>query len=199
MTLRFVSPLLVALLGGGLLFQATDGFRAVTTEGARRLHVAENPYPVPDIRLQAMDETLIPLRPEAAETVLVEFIYTTCPTICQIAAIDFARIRDRLVEAGVEVRLLSVSFDPLYDDPRALRAYGGAHGADGRVWTVARPDPMDLEGLLDEFGVTVIPDEWVGYQHNAAIHIIDGTGRLVAIHDIDAVDTVVAEVLSLAQ
>ena len=196
MKLAVAFHVLAVLMGGGLLFTATDGFRAVTTEGARRIGVAENPTPVPDIVLESMDGEAVPLRPVRNEIVLVEFIYTTCPVVCQEAAIDFAAIRDRLGRAGAAARLLSISFDPLRDDPAALKDYGEAHGADGRFWTVARPDPAELDELLESFGVTVIPDEWLGYQHNAAIHVVDGAGRLVAIHDTDAVRDVVDRVLA---
>ena len=190
-----VLPVLAALMGGGLLFQATDGFRAVTTEGARRIDVAENPTLVPDIVLEGMDGKTVSLRPIRHETVLVEFIYTSCPVVCQEAAVDFARIKDSLAEAQANVRLISVSFDPVQDTPGAMSEYGAYHGADGTVWTVARPDRGDLDRLLNRFGITVIPDEWFGYQHNAAIHLVDGAGRLAAIYDTDAVKQVIDKVL----
>ncbi|WP_350333660.1 SCO family protein [Coralliovum pocilloporae] len=180
-------PAALALTGGGLFWQATDGLRAVTAEGARRIAIAEAPRSVPDVTLQAMDGHSIPLKPENGEIVLVEFIYTTCPDICQLAAIDFSTLRDRLEEQGLPVRMLSVSFDPERDTPDALRHYGEAHGADGRRWTVARPETRDLQALLSTFEVTVIPDEWGGFQHNAAILLIDRTGRFAALYDIDAV------------
>jgi len=194
MMARIVLPLLAVLLGGGLLFKATDGLRAVTMEGARRIAVAETQPAVPDVMLETMQGALVPLRSSGGETLLVEFVYTSCPVVCQLAASDFAEIRDRFSASGAKVRMISVSFDPQRDDPAAMAAYGEAHGADGRIWTVARPRPGDLNRLLDVFGVTVIPDEWLGFEHNAAIHVIDGTGRLVSIFDTDAVDAVVSAV-----
>lgn len=196
MTIRATLPMLAVLLGGGLLFLATDGFRAITTEGARRIGVAENPVPVPDLLLEDMNGRTVSITPVSGETVLVEFIYTSCPIVCQEAAIDFAEIRDRLIASGSRARLVSVSFDPEKDDTKAMSDYGAAHGADGGYWTVARPDASDLNRLLNTFGVTVIPDEWLGYQHNAAIHFIDGQGRLAGIFDTDAIGAVVERVVS---
>ena len=48
--------------------------------------------------------------------------------------------------------------------------------------------------MMKLFGVTVIPDEWGGFQHNAAIHVIDGDGRFSAVFDTDAVTAVVSHV-----
>ena len=81
-----------------------------------------------------------------------------------------------------------MSFDPERDDPEALSVYGEAHGADGAAWTVARPRSEDLPALLERFGVVVIPDNWGGYAHNAAIHLIDRKGRFARLFDIDAVE-----------
>jgi protein SCO1 len=38
--------------------------------------------------------------------------------------------------------------------------------------------------LLKAFGVTVIPDGAGGFVHNAALHVVDRQGRLIAIFDI---------------
>ncbi|WP_027256524.1 SCO family protein [Leisingera aquimarina] len=194
MLARVLPPVLAAVIGGGILWQATDGAQAFTSEAARRLDVARSPRPVPAVMLEDMTSRQVPLLPQAGEVVLVEFIYTVCGDICQIAAADFAEIRDRLQAQGVTARLISVSFDPERDTPEQMAIYGDAHEADGAKWTVARPEESDLDGLLKLFDVTVIPDEWGGYQHNAAIHVIDGSGRFSAVFDTDAVEAVAAHV-----
>ena len=127
---------------------------------------------------------------------LVEFIYATCPTICVDAGAAFAQMKQRLADAGLDNRsqLLSISFDPRRDDTATLRQYADAHGADGKAWTVAVPSAADLPGLLDRFGIVVIPDPLGGYQHNAAIHLVDGHGRLTNIFDIDDLDGVIAAI-----
>lgn len=185
---RLLAPGLVVLAGLAGLWGATDGFRALTEEGARRLEIASNPRAVPDLQLQDMTGARLRLADAETAIVLVEFIYTTCPTICQTAGEEFARLRDRVADAGLDgsVRLVSVSFDPDRDDPEAMRAYGALHGADGRIWTVARSARRDLDRLKKGFGLRVIPDEWGGYQHNAAIHVVSD-GRLVGLRDIDDV------------
>lgn len=192
MLVRFLPPVLAAVLGGGILWQATDGAQAFTSEAARRLDVMRAPRPVPNVMLEDMGGRLMPLLPQKGEVVLVEFIYTVCGDICQIAAADFADIRDQLRARGEKVRLISVSFDPARDTPEQMAIYGDAHEADGTIWTVARPELSALEDLLDLFDVVVIPDEWGGFQHNAAIHVISAEGKFSAVYDTDAVAAVLA-------
>lgn len=190
---------LALVLGGGGLYAATDGFRALTEESARRLHVAQQQPRLPGIELEDMNKRALRIGQEVTppqEITLVEFIYTTCPTICQTAGSDFARLRSALksAELGERVRLLSVSFDPSRDDPEQMRTYAGHHGADGAVWTVARPSVEKLPLMIASFGLRIIPDGWGGYQHNTAIHLVDRRGRLTGVFDTDDFDGVLEAV-----
>jgi len=82
--------------------------------------------------------------------------------------------------------LLSISFDPAHDDPASMKEYGEAYDADGNVWRIARvTDRMQLQSLLDAFGIIVIPDEFGGFEHNTALHLVGRDGRLMLISDID--------------
>jgi len=179
----FIPATIVACVGSFALWSATDGFGAFTAEAARRLHVEREKVEVPKFELTnfAGGPVLLP----DGKVALVEFIYTTCPTICQTAGDDFFRLRRRLQSAGLEkqVQMLSVSFDLARDDNESLASYAEYHGADGNTWTVARPRADALPSILRTFGVTVIRDELGGFQHNTAIHVLDRQGRLVAITD----------------
>jgi protein SCO1 len=179
--------LVIALLGSLALWQGTDGLRAFTTEGARRLSVLKQPRPVPDARLVDMRGQAMTLADEGGRAIIVEFIYTTCPTLCISLGESFAKLRNEIITAGLSdrTRLISISFDLARDGPEALRDYADAHGADGRLWITARPEnEQALQALLKVFGVTVIPDGAGGFVHNAALHVVDRQGRLEAIFDI---------------
>ena len=185
---RMVPAVIVAAMGLAVLWQATDGLAAFTTEAARRLKVEHHPVHIADVDLTDYSGRRITL-PDGKLT-LVEFIYTTCPTICQAAGDNFLQLRKRLQAASNadQIRMLSVSFDPIRDDNDQLAGYASLHGADGHIWTVARPRADAVPGLLKTFGITVIPDEFGGFQHNTAIHIVDRNGHLVAIVDTDDIE-----------
>ncbi len=189
----FLASLAVLIAGSVLFFKATDGLQALTAEGARRLAVQREAPMVSSFMLETMKGSAEPLPGAPGKAVMVEFIYTTCPTICQSAGGDMARLRDLVIAEGLgdRVRLFSVSFDPDVDDVSHLARYGELHHADGEVWTIARPTVNDLPALLKAFGVVVIkgdPDTFGGYEHNTAIHVISPTGQLSSIVDTDDFD-----------
>ncbi|MDH3658657.1 MAG: SCO family protein [Alphaproteobacteria bacterium] len=186
----FLLSAVIVVLGAIGLWQTTDGLRALTAESARRLEVATGKPALPALSLEDMAGRSLTLGRPGDKLTLAEFIYTSCPTICRAAGESMAMLRDRLAADGIgdRVRLLSVSFDPLQDDLEALADYGEWHGAAGEIWTVARPSLTDLDVMLASFGVQVIPDGFGGFEHNAALHMIDRDGHLIGIFDIDDID-----------
>lgn len=183
-----LSSLLVLAAGVTALAAATHGFRAFTTETARRIEVREHPRPLPDARLETADGRIARLEEWRGRWLLVDFIYTRCTTYCSVQGAEFTRLQDRLARPITEgkVALLSVSFDPTHDGPAELAAYQQHAGARATGWIAARPvSERDLAALMQTFGVTAVPDGQGGFVHNAAIAVVDPRGRLVAILDWD--------------
>lgn len=187
MTRGFAALLALVLLAGiSALAWATDGFRVITSDGARELAIERSPRPVPDVPLVDQDGNVFSLGSYRGRTVLIEFIYARCPNICGELGDAFERVlaewnRD---SPDQEIDLLSISFDPKNDDTQALKYYGERFGAAGPRWRVAKPlDRPDLARLLDTFGVVVIPDGMGGFVHNSAVYLVDRRGRLIRILD----------------
>lgn len=180
---------LILAVGVAVLFVATDGFRAFTTETARRIDVRAHPRALPQVPLLTADGQTIELADLRGRWLLVDFIYTRCMTYCSVQGSEFARLQERMAGpiADGRVVLLSVSFDPAHDGPSQLAAYQRRSGDRGAGWIAARPaEASELTTLMHAFGVTAIPDGLGGYVHNAAIAIVDPDGRLVAITDWNA-------------
>ena len=182
----FILTTCAVLIGGAGLLWATDGLRAFTAEGARRLEIARIQPQVPDIRVETMSGAFKTLATTTGEVTLVEFIYTTCADLCQASGGEFAELRDLIVQQDLPVRMLSVSFDPEVDDVNALLSYGELHNAYDETWTIARPDVSALQSILDFFQVTVIPDNWGGYQHNTAVLLINPDGQFSGVYNTNA-------------
>lgn len=183
-----LASLAIIAAGVATLATATDGFRAFTTETARRIAVSEHPRALPPVRLQTAAGQSIDFAAFHGRWLLVDFIYTRCVTYCSVQGTEFARLQRRLARpiAAGRVALLSISFDPARDGPAELAAYQQRSGDHGPGWIAARPrDARDLQALLRTFGVKAVPDGLGGYVHNAAINLVDPEGRLVAILDWD--------------
>jgi protein SCO1/2 len=185
-----LAAVLVTAAGILVLGWASYGFRAATTEGARRLAVAESPRLLPPVEL--IDQQGRPFRLDAlgARAVVVDFFYTRCTTVCGRMAVNFRDLRERLGAAGADVALVSVSFDAVRDTPSDVAAYAEAVGADPARWRIARADAAGLPLLLEAFGIIAVPDGVGGFVHNAAIHVVDSRGRLARIFDVDQVEPI---------
>ena len=68
--------------------------------------------------------------------VVMDFVYTTCTTVCPVISAVFGQVQKRLGDRlGDDVVLVSVSVDPIRDTPQRLEAYSKIHRAqphDGR-------------------------------------------------------------------
>ena len=150
----------ISLVGAAGLWSATSGGQAITAEGARRLQALQSPEQVPDVTLMDRNGRAARLPAAPGSVTLVEFIYTTCPTICQSAGDAFLRLQRQLagLNAAKKIQLLSVTFDPEHDGPAELKLYEEQHHIDGRQWRLVRPASEDVKPLLDAFGVVVLPD-----------------------------------------
>ena len=55
--------------------------------------------------------------------VALNFIFTTCTTICPVMTATFLQMRKALGKAGANVLFVSISIDPEYDRPAVLKKY----------------------------------------------------------------------------
>jgi len=195
-----IATLVVCSAGVAAFCRGTDGFRALTSEQARRLSISREPHELPDVPLVDQFGRRFTLSQLRGTPVAVEFIYTTCPGVCPLLSAGMHRIdaegRSLPESALGRLKLVSITFDPGRDSTRQLAEYATHFEADGESWRLASVrDERDLASLLRAFGVVVIPDRQGGYQHNAAVHLLNADGRLARILDADATPAVVANVI----
>jgi protein SCO1/2 len=173
----------VLAAGIGSLSWATDGFRVVTTDGHHRLVVEGSAQHLPDAVMIDQSGQPFSLADYRNKTVLVDFIYTRCPTICGVLGDDFRNLL-ALARPKAEIELLSIRFDPENDDREALQLYAERYGAAVPQWRVAAPaSGRDQADLLSGFGVVVIPDGFGGFVHTSAVYVVDSQRRLTRILD----------------
>ena len=87
------------------------------------------------------------------KTVAINFIFTTCTTICPPLTANFAKVQKLMRERGVkDVQLISVSVDPETDTPQKLKSYAEMFQA-GPGWTFVTGTRAELEPLWRAFSV----------------------------------------------
>ena len=92
------------------------------------------------------------------KTVAINFIFTTCTTVCPPMTATFRRVQQLLGErAGREVSLISISVDPTTDTPERLKAFAEKFKA-GPGWTFVTGDKPQISALLRALGAAT-PDK----------------------------------------
>lgn len=197
------ATLLVLLACLVAAYSATGGFQYWTAEGARRMAIARQPLALPAAPLQFADGSHARLDQWLATpgpVTIVGFIYTRCNSLCTILGDEFQQLQTEITARGLQgkVRLLSISFDPRHDTAANLAGYAHRMHADPAIWQLATvSDPAALQGVLERFGIVVIPDGLGGYVHNAALHVVDRQARLAAIEELGAGRQALARALAL--
>lgn len=89
------------------------------------------------------------------KTVAINFIFTTCTTICPPLAATFRRVQQDMGErVGRDVRLISISVDPVTDVPERLKAFATKFKA-GPGWTFVTGGKFEINQLLKALGAAV--------------------------------------------
>ena len=91
----------------------------------------------------------------AGKVVALNFVYTRCalPNFCYRSSNNFGilqkRFKDRM---GRDLILLTVTFDPVHDQPDVLAKYAATWKADPRDWHFLTGSPADIRRVCDLFG-----------------------------------------------
>ena len=111
---------------------------------------------IPDVELLDQDGRKIHFYTDLVKgrTVVMNFIFTTCTTICPPLGATFARVQKELGDkVGRDVRFISISVDPATDTPERLKAWGAKfHAGDG--WTFVTGNKPQVDELLRALGAS---------------------------------------------
>jgi cytochrome oxidase Cu insertion factor (SCO1/SenC/PrrC family) len=129
---------------------------AAEADSAHASH-APSKMNIPDVELLDQDGRKVRFYTDLVKgkTVAVNFIFTTCTTICPPLGATFARVQRELGErAGRDVRFISISVDPATDTPERLKAWGAKFKAGG-AWTFVTGPKPQIDELLRALGAGV--------------------------------------------
>jgi len=136
-----------------------------------------------DFKMTDQDGKSMQLAQWMGHPLAVSFIFTRCPmpNMCPLITLTMARLQRDLESAGLDqdVRLLLVTYDPVYDTPERLKTYGQDRGLRFTNALMLRPDVDQFRSLLLEFqvGVDYRADGSIG--HFIELLLIDRQGRFV--------------------
>ena len=88
------------------------------------------------------------------KNVAINFIFTTCTTICPPMTANFASVQKKMLERGEkDLHLISVTVDPENDTPAKLKSYAEMFHAQAG-WTFVTGTRSQLERLWNAFSIT---------------------------------------------
>jgi protein SCO1 len=136
----------LALVANGALAGEADATAADAADPhAHHHHLMDTPPAVtrtqtrlviPDLTLVRADGKPVSLARELDDDrpTLVNFIYTTCTTVCPVMTQTFAEVQKRLGAEASKIKMVSISIDPEEDTPARLTEYAKRYGA-GPQWS----------------------------------------------------------------
>ena len=115
------------------------------------LHRTRGPFLLPDVQLIDRHGRPFDLRRQLqGHSLVLQFIFTSCTTICPVLSAALAAAQDDLARLDPGVRLVSISIDPEHDTPEVLAAFARDLGA-GPHWRFLTGSPDDIMRVLKAF------------------------------------------------
>jgi cytochrome oxidase Cu insertion factor (SCO1/SenC/PrrC family) len=137
---------------------------------------------VPDFTLIDQDGQPFSAADMEGHVTIVSFFFTRCLSICPTLTRSMKEVQDRLDQERIDpadVRILSISVDPLHDRPEQMRAYAGQHGIDPDRWTQLTGEKAAIQILLERgflvgMGERTEPTEGlIDIAHSARFVLVD--------------------------
>jgi protein SCO1/2 len=141
---------------------------------------------VPDFRLTNQLGQIVTRESLLGHPWLCDVIFTRCPSQCLRMTRLMADVQKAL-PANTAVRLVSLTADPAFDQPPALKKYGDRFGADSKEWFFLTGAKADVYHLAAEHGLKFVvaekkPSERDSendlFIHTTKIVLVDKGGRI---------------------
>jgi protein SCO1 len=151
-SLALVSPAARAAAQGHTGHEAHVAQMAAAGKGPT-VRVLEPQPEIPDLAFsdQAGRRTTLREALSADKPVLVNFIFTTCTTICPVMSAGMSQFMANLGAEQESVRVVSISIDPEVDTVDSLRAYAERYRAPAS-WRFLTGTPAAVEAAQRAFG-----------------------------------------------
>lgn len=158
--LRAGALLLLGAVTAGSLAWVGDGRAAPGGHGDHALHAPAGAdylrrveaYAVPDVTLVGSNGERVALASllGSGMPVMLNFIFTSCTTICPVMTATFASVQHELGEEHRKIQLVSISIDPLHDTPPRLAAYAERQRAK-QPWRFLTGEPGSILSVQEAF------------------------------------------------
>jgi len=142
------------------------------------LNINGEPKKVPEFSFIDQNGNTITNKDYEGKVYLVEFFFTTCPTICPRMNSNLIQIQNNF-EGIDNFGVASFTINPNYDTPEVLKAYAEKYGVTNPNWHLMTGEQNAIYKLANEgFSLYTAEDESVegGFEHSGSFALIDKNG-----------------------
>ena len=133
---------------------------------------------VPDFTFFNQDSLIISNEDFKDKVYVVEFFFTSCPTICPIMNKNMKKIENKF-GSKENFGIASFTVDPIYDTPKVLKNYAESYDVFSQNWHFLTGEKESLYSLANEgFNIfaSVNPKVAGGFEHQGYFALIDKKG-----------------------
>jgi protein SCO1/2 len=142
------------------------------------LNINGSPKKVPNFSFTNQSGKTVTNKDYEGKVYLVEFFFTTCPTICPRMSKNLVQIQNKF--EGIEnFGVASFTINPKNDTPEVLKAYADKYGITNPNWHLMTGDQDVIYSLANEgFNLYTAEDGSVegGFEHSGNFALIDKNG-----------------------
>jgi len=135
---------------------------------------------VPDFAFINQDSVLITQKDYLGKVYVVDFFFTTCPTICPTMTQNLVEIQNTFKDAK-NLGMASFTINPRYDTPSVLRAYQEKYGIDNPNWNLLTGSQEDIHQLSREGFYMLASEDGTapgGFEHSGMFALVDKEGYI---------------------
>lgn len=149
-----------------------------STEKLAFLEINGAPKQVPEFRFTNQNGEIITNKDYEGKVYVIEFFFTTCPTICPIMNQNLVQLQDHF--KGIDnFGVASFTINPSHDTPEVLKAYANDYKITNPNWNLLTGDRDAIYSLANTgFNLYTAQDDNVagGFEHSGNFALIDKKG-----------------------
>ncbi|UZO81198.1 SCO family protein [Aquimarina sp. ERC-38] len=157
----------------------------VTNGKLAYIKINEKPKKIPEFAFLNQDSLLVTNHDLKGKVYVVDFFFTSCPTICPKMTKNLVTVQDKFKDEA-DFGIASFTIDPERDTPTRLKQYEENYKITDPDWHLLTGDREDLYDLANRgFNIYAaeVPEVPGGFEHNGFFALIDKDGYIRSRYD----------------
>lgn len=173
-------PRIVERVKSGTVVENDRMNSPVTKKGLSYILQNKKKRKAPPFQLLNQDSVLVSNKDYLGKVYVVEFFFTSCPSICPIMTKNLVGLQDYFNDKE-DFGVASFSITPQYDTPYVLKNYAAKYGITDKDWNLLTGDKEAIYNLANAgFNIFAaeMPDASGGFEHSGLFALVDRQGYL---------------------